>query len=128
MQMTGLGKFRQLAPRDRLLLFRSLLLLPVIHTALLMLDYSRLQSAMERMIPLKKDKALFSRSEFLPEVRGIARIVSIAAQHGPYKATCLRRSLLVWWFLREEGIASQICFGVRLLDRQLEAHAWVEVG
>jgi hypothetical protein len=55
-------------------------------------------------------------------------MVSIAAQHGLYRATCLRKSLLVWWLLRKDGIQSNICFGVRIIDSTLEAHAWVEWG
>jgi hypothetical protein len=125
--MTNMGKVQQLLPEDRKLLFWSFLLLPAIHVALLVIGYSRLRSAMENIIPLNEDKASVSRSEYVREAQRIARMVSVAARYGLYSATCLRRSLLVWWFLRHEGIVSQICFGVRRMDRQLDAHAWVEV-
>jgi hypothetical protein len=126
MRISSLGKVRQLSPRDRRLLFRSLLLLPAIHAALLVLGYSRLHTALERMVPLGKEKVSISELEILDKAQRIAQIVSIAAEHGIYRATCLRKSLLVWWFLREEGISSQICFGVKLTGQSLEAHAWVE--
>jgi hypothetical protein len=124
--MTSLGKVRRLSPRDRGLLFRSLLLLPAIHAALLLFGYCRLQTALETLIPLKKVRVSLSRQEILQEAQTIAEIIDIAARHGIYKATCLRRSLIAWWFLRERGFPSQICFGVRLVDQKLEAHAWVE--
>ena len=126
MQMTSLNKIGQLSRRERRLLLQSVLLLPLIHVALLVLGYSRLRGAMERLLPLKSIDISSSEMENRKRAHDIARIVSIAAGHGLYKATCLRRSLLVWWFLRGQGIQSRICFGVRKMDRQLEAHAWVE--
>jgi len=105
---------------------RAFLLLPLIHFALLLLGYSRLWGVMEKLIPYKPIDISLSDIEILERARESARIVSIAAQHGLYKATCLRRSLLVWWFLRREGLQGRICFGVRMCDRKLEAHAWVE--
>jgi len=124
--MTDLNKVGGLSRKDRRLLLQSVLLLPVIHIALLLLGYHRLRGVMEKLIPLQPIDATISETEILGRAREIARIVSIAAQHGLYKGTCLRRSLLAWWFLRREGIQSEICFGVRMIDRQLEAHAWVE--
>jgi hypothetical protein len=126
MLMISLGKVRQLSHRERWLLFRSLLLLPVVHAALSIFGYSRLRIAMEKIIPLKDGRTLFSRANQLEEAYMMARIISIAAQYGVYKATCLRRSLVLWWLLREDGISSQICLGVRIHDHQLDAHAWVE--
>jgi hypothetical protein len=124
--MTSLNKVGQLSRRERRLLIHSVLLLPIIHVALLVLGYSRLRGVMEKLLPLKPIEMHPCEAENIQRARDIARIVSIAARHGLYKATCLRRSLLAWWFLRGQGIQSRICFGVRKMDRQLEAHAWVE--
>src|SRR5687767_12643808 len=126
MLMTSLDKVRQLSWRERGLLFQSVMLLPVIHAGLLLLGFYRLRRVMEKLIPLKPIHTPVSETEILQRGREIARIVSIAAQHGLYKGTCLRRSLLVCWFLRRKGIQSEIRFGVRMFNRKLEAHAWVE--
>lgn len=126
MWTTRLDKVRRLSRDERGLLYRSFLLLPVIHIALLTLGYSRLRGVVEKLFPLKSIVTSPSEVENIQQARDIARIVSIAARHGLYKATCLRRSLLVWWLLRGEGIQSYIRFGVRKHDGQLEAHAWVE--
>ena len=56
----------------------------------------------------------------------IARLVAIAAYHGPYRATCLRQSLALWWLLRRRGIPAELRIGVRKDDGELQAHAWVE--
>jgi len=58
--------------------------------------------------------------------RVIARVAGIAAARGPVRATCLRRSLLIWWLLRREGIESALRIGVRHEAGTLQAHAWVE--
>jgi len=50
-----------------------------------------------------------------------------------YKTKCLKRSLVLYHFLRKSGISVHICFGVRyneeLPDREakkkLEGHAWL---
>jgi hypothetical protein len=126
MRMSSLGKVRQLSSSDRRLLFRSLLLLPAIHTALLVVGYSRLRTALVRIVSLGHEKLPSSELEIMDEAQRIVQIVDLAARHGIYKASCLRKSILVWWFLQEEGIQSRICFGVRLVGQNLEGHAWVE--
>jgi hypothetical protein len=56
----------------------------------------------------------------------VARLVSIAANHGPYRATCLPQSLALWWLLRRRGIAAYLRIGVRKEQGEFQAHAWVE--
>lgn len=41
-------------------------------------------------------------------------------------ATCLVRSLTLWWLLARRGIRSEIQFGVQKAAADLEAHAWLE--
>lgn len=126
MRMTNLDKVRQLSRDDRSLLFQAVLLLPAIHVALLLLGYSRLHGMMRKLIPVRAMASPISEVEVLLRAQKISRIVSIAAQHGLYKATCLRKSLLAWWLLQKEGIQSEMCFGVQRVNRHLVAHAWVE--
>ena len=126
MRMSNLDKLRRLSRKEQRLLFQSVLLLPVVHAGLLFLGFHRLQRVMEWLSPLPSIVTPASETGILERAREIARIVAIAAEHGVYNATCLRRSLLVWWLLRRKGIQSNICFGVRMLDRKLEGHAWVE--
>lgn len=56
----------------------------------------------------------------------VARIVDIAANHAPFPAGCLARSLLLQRLLARQGTASALRIGVRLAGGALEAHAWVE--
>jgi hypothetical protein len=50
-----------------------------------------------------------------------------------YRSTCLKRSLVLYHFLRKAGIITQICFGVRYKEdpagmrrkKKIEGHAWL---
>lgn len=126
MRMSNLDKVRQLSWKDRRLLLQSVLLLPLIHLGLIILGYARLRGWMERSTPRKLITQADLQTASLERARQVAHLVSIAAQHNLYKAGCLRRSLLIWWLLRKEGIQTEIHFGVRMVNGKLEAHAWVE--
>ena len=126
MLKTNLNKLRGLSHWERRLLFESALLLPLVHAGLLVLGYSRLRGIIEKWTQLKHGETPVAEGEQLQRGCEIARIVSIAAEHGFYRATCLRRSLLTWWFLRRAGMQSTICFGVWISGGTLEGHAWVE--
>jgi hypothetical protein len=74
--------------------------------------------------------ALFSRLGIQSEASRIrvgqaARMVSIAAVRGPYKARCLEQALTVWWMLGLMGIRSTIRLGIYKSGEAVEAHAWV---
>jgi hypothetical protein len=127
MRMSKLIKFSKLSRNERMQLIQAILILPVIHIALLTLGYSRLQEMLVKLTQLKLNRNSQSEAENLRRARDISGIVSIAAQHGFFRATCLRRSILIWWLLLREGISSRICFGTRIVNHQLEAHAWVEL-
>jgi hypothetical protein len=92
----------------------------------MILGYACLREIVEKLIPRKSTVPVHQDSSIFQKAQKIAWVVSIAAQHGFYKGTCLRRSLVTWIFLRREQIDSDIFFGVRITDHQLEAHAWVE--
>jgi hypothetical protein len=64
--------------------------------------------------------------ERIARVEQLRRIVDIAARRSPAPATCLTRSLVLGWLLRRRGVDAQLRIGVRLVDGQLCAHAWLE--
>ncbi|MCJ8279046.1 MAG: lasso peptide biosynthesis B2 protein, partial [Rivularia sp. ALOHA_DT_140] len=54
-----------------------------------------------------------------------ANTVKIAAKY--YKwATCLRKSLALWFLLSRQGIATELQIGTRFDEEEFQAHAWVE--
>ncbi|NIM71258.1 MAG: lasso peptide biosynthesis B2 protein [Xanthomonadales bacterium] len=64
--------------------------------------------------------------EVLATARALAAAVNAAARRGPYRANCLRRSLVLEWWLQRRGIDCRLRIGVDTADGGLAAHAWVE--
>jgi hypothetical protein len=51
---------------------------------------------------------------------------TIAARNLFFEATCLERSIVLWWLLRSRGIPVELRVGGRKQAERFEAHAWVE--
>lgn len=40
--------------------------------------------------------------------------------------TCLKTSLLLYYFLNREGIPTRVCFGIKKNEDNLSGHSWIE--
>jgi len=114
-----LARLRSLSPLERRVLGEALLLLSVACTALRIAGLRRTQVLLER-----------SLRDGMPreglDARAVARLVSIAARHGPVRARCLAASLTLSSLLRRYGMRGDLRLGVRKRDGRFEAHAWIE--
>ncbi len=45
----------------------------------------------------------------------------------PYGATCLDRSVFLWFLMHQRGFDARIRIGVAFDDERLDGHAWVEL-
>lgn len=134
--MTRRHKFWILTLPERVLLFQSLLVLPLTRLGLKVLGFQRWQNALNHIphkrsssaagISLSTNPPVSSRELDIQRARQIARLVRAAANHGLYRANCLDQSLVLCWLLRRHGLESKIRFGARKEKNQLQAHAWVE--
>jgi Transglutaminase-like superfamily len=124
--MTDLVRLRELGPSRSLLLVGSTLLLIPIDLGLRLFGYERLHRLAEHFNPFRRIGRTRARGVTIGAARQVGAIVSIAARRGFVRASCLRRSMLVWWLLRQQGMQSEIRFGVRMTEGRLEAHSWVE--
>jgi hypothetical protein len=59
--------------------------------------------------------------------RRIGALVSLAAERTPWRSECYPQALTTRLLLRAAGIAHHTSFGVRRVQGELVAHAWVEV-
>jgi Transglutaminase-like superfamily len=57
----------------------------------------------------------------------IAQMAAAAARILFFSTNCLEQSLVLWWLLRQLGIAAELRIGARKEVGRFEAHAWVEV-
>jgi hypothetical protein len=113
-------KLFQLSTREFWVLMQAGLLLPVVRVALKFVTVARLQRVGARTATKRKRDSRLS-----PE--SIARLVRVAAEHGPCRAGCLPQSLVLRWLLSRRGLEGRIVFGARRTNALVQAHAWVEV-
>jgi hypothetical protein len=114
----------ELSRRERLTFLQALFLLPLAGLILRLGRYRAVLSALQNATPLKERR---SKANPLLEARRTAELVNAAARRGLYDATCLRRSLVLWWLLRRQGIDSRLRIGARMEGIEISAHAWVEI-
>jgi hypothetical protein len=121
-------KFQRLSWPERGCFFLALLLMPVTALALRLLGLRRTQAVLLRLAPAPSPLGEGKGNSLSQQALEIARIVRAAATHGPYRANCLKQSLVLWWLLRLRGIESDLRLGVTKAAAGMEAHAWVECG
>ena len=62
----------------------------------------------------------------LERMKRLPRWISIASRRGPWRSSCLVRSLALQWMLTNHRVPSALRLGVRKEGESLDAHAWVE--
>lgn len=121
-------RFRMRPPRDRALILRAALVLPLTEIGLRTLGFQRCKQLAEKLFftapPLPTLPPDLQREVALR----IRRAVSSAELHGPAHPNCLERSMTLWWMLRREGVQGELHIGARKEGNRFEAHAWVELG
>ncbi len=106
-------------------LLLTILLLPMIALVLQFKGFKWTQTLLSKHLP-KEHGILIPEDEQLKVAQSVARIVSIAANHGFYSANCLKKSLLTWWLLRRRGITVELKIGINKDAGDFNAHAWVK--
>lgn len=115
---------RGLTHEERRLLFGSVFALPLIALSIRLFGLKRTRSFMRRG---SRDKTREPSPDDLDLARRLARMVDLAAQHGPWPANCLQRSLVLWRHLGRRALPAELRIGVRSARAGVEAHAWVEL-
>lgn len=123
--MSNWRKFRELRWSERGFLAVAIGGLLAVGAALALLGFERSLAWLRRSSrPRQRRRA---EPEDIDRLRRQAHLIAIAARYGPYRATCLRRSLLLWWVARRRGFDPQLRIGVRRQSRTMTAHAWIEL-
>jgi hypothetical protein len=112
-------KLKAMSRSEQRLLILAMLLLPGINLALRLFGYQWTHALLSRFIPRTPVQDKLSPDN-------ISHVVRRAAQHGLFRATCLRESLLLWWLLRRRGVTCDIKIGTSWAASRFLAHAWVE--
>jgi hypothetical protein len=122
--MRDWAKLRALTGAEKRTLVVALVALPVAAMGLAAFGFGKTQALMARW---PRPVHLGVRPDAPALAESVARVVAIAAAHGPVRVSCLRRSLVTWWLLRAQGVATTVRVGVSGPGQgDFNAHAWVE--
>jgi hypothetical protein len=117
-------KFRHLAQQERIQLIQAAILMPLVSVSLRMLGWQCLMKLLARLG--QSNKEVQPRQQTLDQAQRVAYVTHAAASHGLIRATCLERSMVLWWLLLRQGIKSQLVLAGRTEQSTFQAHAWVE--
>src|SRR5260370_32078880 len=119
-----LRRFKALGPEARGMFFRAGVLLPAISLRLKIRGFRATQQALQKFsIPSKSEKRLGERVMDGERVKLAVRMVNAAARYGLGQASCLEKSLALWWLLRREGTAASGRIRARESAGKILAHA-----
>jgi len=122
--MRKLKTFLRLRREERLVVMKSLLLLPLITLLLRAIGLARCWALLRWTAGGRTNGV--ARGD--PAWRGrTVQLVDVAARNLPWQPSCLPRSLVLWFLLRRRGVPAELRIGVQKFQHQLKAHAWVEV-
>lgn len=108
------------------MIFIAMLLLPIVALSLRIGRFNKTKAFMSHFIPAESSRGSLDEVK-IEKANVISRMISIAARYGPYRANCLKQSLVLWWLLARQDISSEIRFGVQKTPGEsFGAHAWVE--
>jgi hypothetical protein len=125
-----LRRFSALEPGARGLFLRAFALLPLISLSLRARGFRATQFTLQKYVSRSRAvpaaETLSMDKERAARVALSARMVRSATYRSFGYATCLEKSLALWWLLGRQGIPSTVRIGTRKTGGKFEAHAWVE--
>lgn len=124
-QLSRLAGWRALDWRERAHLMACAVGLSVMHAALAMFGYERTRKVVERISRHPQPRTATEAE--IADAKSLAHLAAVAGRHGVVEATCLRRSLLLYAWLRRRGLRPVLQLGVVERKGPFQAHAWIEL-
>ncbi len=119
-----LARLRALSWAEWRLLLAATLLLPLTEVGLRLSGFQGYRRWLGRWVPEGRAPG----PDDLDQATQAARMVAIAARYGPFRASCLRHALVLWFLLGRRGIGTRLRIGATKGEDGFAAHAWVELG
>ena len=107
---------------ERSLFLVSYILLPLVDISLRFRGVRRTATTLAKRCPQPEPDKIVE----LSEVRRVVQMVKLAVKYSPPWASCLRKSLVLWYLLRRKGIETELRIGSRRNEGKFEGHAWIE--
>lgn len=102
------------------------LLLPIVAALFTLLGIARTRSLMSRLIPGRNPTHEITEQD-LAYANRVAWLVTVAANHGAYRANCLKQALVTQLLLARKGLATDLKVGIKSSGDPFHAHSWVEL-
>ncbi len=118
-----LQSWRGFSRSDRWLLVQTLFILPLMALLLRLFGFTRVYGA---LTDYGSTSSAANGVELQERAKAMSRVVEAAANGSLYRAECLPRSLTLWWYLRRQGIDSELQIGLSREASGFQGHAWVE--
>jgi hypothetical protein len=116
----GLRTFLRFSWLERRMVLRAIIWLGLVELGLKWLGFKR----MIKLVPSVRQDA---SPRVQKHIFMYTAAIDLAARRHVVDAHCLQKSLTLHYWLRREGIPSELKIGVRKDNDQLKAHAWVEL-
>jgi hypothetical protein len=123
--LRSIRRWRDLDRRQRAWLVTFVAMLPLLRLSLRTQGFARTRAYVERWTRQAGQRQP-ARDDVLA-ADDLARLALIAGRRGVTEVTCLPQALAVYGTIRRRGLAPQLRIGVRKVDGNFEAHAWVEL-
>lgn len=117
--------FTALEPGDRILFLMLWGQLAMVSMLLHLLMLRRTCRLLTCLIP-EKPSYPAGLDQAMSYAQRIRKLAWIASRYLPLDVSCLRQSVLIWWFLLRRGLGAELRIGVNNQEEFL-AHAWVEL-
>ncbi len=118
-------RFNALERRDQELFLGAYCLLPLVSISLRWRGFRKTKAFLEPFLSVMHGS---QNPDVQKRAARTTQMVRAAGQHGIGHPSCLEFSLVLWWLLARQGIASDLRVGIRKDGETFEAHAWVECG
>jgi hypothetical protein len=112
---------------ERMILLYAIVLLPIITWAGRLLGYRAAQKLLACLTPLRSTNPSNIDPDQMAQAGMMTRLVATAAERSFSSIPCWTRAMVLYRLLHRQGIRGNVCFGVLRKDKNIQAHAWVEL-
>ena len=122
---SGSGAFvrlRALGAHGLLMLAVAVILLPIVDVAICWAGWRRTCRVLRKFVPIAPRKIVNDT-----DIQRLSAVVRIAGTRSPWRATCLRQAVALWFLLALRGVECDLRIGVAdRTDAGIDTHAWLE--
>ncbi|MEC4986134.1 MAG: lasso peptide biosynthesis B2 protein [Oscillatoria sp. PMC 1068.18] len=115
--------WKKLSPKAISLFLQAMFLLPLVALFLSVFGLQFTQAALKSLSSGKFTEPSLAQ---VPQIRQTIQMVRIATRYQQRWVSCLKKSLVLWYLLRRQGVAAELQIGVRIKTGVFQAHAWVQ--